>query len=541
MLIVLFLLLGMTIKSQVIYERTYPDAAIYIEKLFELSDNSTVSFSIAGRCPFAEWLQIDANGNPMALGSLGDESAHSLDARWIGTDSILTWYRIGPLDFDGYNSFNVKLWTPTEITTLVEDTVSYYFWEDLDVNYGAFLFQNNKLIYQKEDTLYEKDILTGQIEHEVIQPYLFSPDIFPILDHLLVFPSSGFTTLYDQNLQPVFSWSNSLWPGEYAVSIDSFLVSVTTPGYPSLHIINAFDETFRDLDLSAYFTEISSLSVNKNVLMVRGNSGSQPIVLQLDTHFNILTQKNLDIPQPNGINEMAFTYFPERVYAISYDNVASYKANYRVCYHYPDANPIQYIDVALDSAWVDSIHYWPPDQHLPAAVFVKCKVSNQSADTIESVTIHFVEPPLGTCDPGVYPRHYEGLNILPGETEMIVYQTYSWELPFGDPFIRTFYVEHANHHLDADISNNVFTVSYLTSGTEDPGSTTEIVYPNPFTDLLTTSFRDQSVQMILYDQMNKIVSQGQDQLNDLSKLPVGIYFLQIQIGHQFLTRKVVKL
>ena len=529
-------ILAVVANGQVIYERTYPDVSPYIEKLFELSDHSTVSFSYSSACPFMEWLLVDANGNLNKHEGLGYETVHSFDARKLEGDNILVSYRMGPLDYPGDNSFNVELWTPTDIITIVEDPVSYAYWEDMGFSYGAYSIYNDKIIYQKVDTLFLKNLFSGDIERKVIQSNLLSSGVFPVLDHLLVYPATGPPTLYDQNLQPAITWNNSMLPGDYAVSIDSFMVGVSAPGNLSLHIINAFDESFRDLDLSTYFTQILSLSVENNILIVRGNAGTQPLVLKLDSHFIILAQSNLDIPMPKGINEMTLMYFPDRVYSWGYDGLDSY----RMSYQYPDAHPIQYIDLALDSIWVDSVFYWPPEQHLPAKVFMLCKVSNHSAEPIQNFAIFYQDQSFSECDPGVYPRYIEGLNIPPGQSATFMYQNISWKLPVGDPFIRTFIIKHPNYHLDSTYSNNIYTVSYFPTDIDEPLQSPVAVFPNPFIDLLTTSIQSIGVELILFDQMGKIVSSGQDQLDHLSDLPVGIYFLQVYDGQQLLVRKVVK-
>jgi hypothetical protein len=54
------------------------------------------------------------------------------------------------------------------------------------------------------------------------------------------------------------------------------------------------------------------------------------------------------------------------------------------------------------------------------------------------------------------------------------------------------------------------------------------------------SSRYSPLKLDLYDQMGKLIAYGHDKLSDLRELPVGIYFLQIHVGHNLFVKKMLK-
>ncbi len=110
----------------------------------------------------------------------------------------------------------------------------------------------------------------------------------------------------------------------------------------------------------------------------------------------------------------------------------------------------------------------------------------------------------------------------------------------NQPFMQTFYVQHGNYHLDADTSNNAFELIYISSSTEETASVSMTAFPNPFTDYITVSEHSESIQLRLYDQHGGMVASGYNRLDDLGKLPAGIYFLQIISGRSITVKRMVK-
>ena len=144
------------------------------------------------------------------------------------------------------------------------------------------------------------------------------------------------------------------------------------------------------------------------------------------------------------------------------------------------------------------------------------------------------------CDPGVYPSHFNDLDTPPGDTAVVKYSLGVWASEAEHPIIRTYYVQHGNHHLDSNRVDNSFTLNYLISSAEEPIRTSVSVYPNPFTDFLRVTDVHETSQLILYDQTGRRVASGFEQLDNLGHLPTGMYVLQVISGHSSSLSRVLK-
>ncbi len=527
------------IKAQVIYERTYPNAYPSLQEDIQLSDFSTLSFANNSTCYFAGWRHISPTGNIINEGGLADESTHSLRYTQIAEDSILVSCRVGPLDFNGTNYFKVALWTQGALQTLIIDTLDINFYEDCEwcsqpMHYEAFQFKDNRVLYQRGDTIFSKNVLTGQIEFR--ETFFYISKVFPVKDGLMVFSFGLPPTYFDSQLMPIKTWLNPI--SSFTAAMDSFLIGVNFGMPNSLHAVNVFNENAQDIDLSLYFSKIDFLVVRGEVLIVVGKNGATNNTVQLDKNFQILAEK--PFVYPDDIYSWQLSFYPDRLYAWRTDGLSAYKADYRIAYAYLDPLPITYVDLELSTISVDSVFYWPPDHHLPAHLFLSAFIINHSLDTIHSLTVHHEEAFFVGCDPGVYPRHIKDLLVPPEDTAIVRFTTYSWEVAMNQPFIQTFYVQHGNHHLESDTTNNVFDLIYLSSSTKETTTGSMAAFPNPFKDDISISGLNESTQLRLYDQQGGLVAYGYNRLDDMSKLPVGIYFLQIIAGRSITVKRMVK-
>ena len=535
-----FLILASQVNAQLIYERTYPDAYPSLRDAIQLSDFSTISFANNSKCFGAGWKQISSTGSIIEHGGLAGESTHSLKYVQIAEDSILVSCRVGPIDFDGTNYFKVALWTPDSLQTLIMDTVPLNFWEDCEwcnhpVHYEAFQFKDNHVLYQRGDTIFSKNVLTGQTAFRATFYYISK--VYPVKDGLMVFSLGLPPTYFDSQLMPIKTWLNPI--SSFMVAMDSFLIGINSAMPTSLHAVNVFNENAQDIDLSLYFSKIDFLVVRGDVLIVVGKNGATNNTVQLDKKFQLLAEK--PFVYPDDIYPWQLSFYPDRLYAWRTDGLSAYKADYRIAYAYLDPQPITFVDLELATIVVDSVFYWPPDHHLPANLFLSAFIINHSLDTLHSLTLHHEEDFFVGCDPGVYPRHIKDLLVPPGDTAIVRFTTYSWEVAMNQPFMQTFYVQHGNYHLDADTSNNAFELIYVSSGTEETAPASMTALPNPFTDYISVSELSESMQLRLYDQHGGMVANGYNRLDGLRNLPASIYFLQIISGRSIAVKRVVKL
>jgi len=522
------------VKTQVIYERTFPNAFPSIQIPLELSDFSTFSLGSNDECGGLRSRHIDVNGNELSESILYAE-AFSSGYYWIGHDSVLIWAEHGAYDV-GPDSLRVHIWTPGEIKTILSVGLNYNFSESR--RYGAYLYTPERLIYEKTDTLYTKNLYSSVVEDSLVIGGI--SQIFEFEKSILVFSDAEDPLLLDDRLEEIVEWDNHYtlpFDVYSAVVIDSFLVGKV--GLNTLGVVNVYDESQRILDLSTYFEQIEDVQANKNYLFVKGgDSGGGQFVLQFDKEFELVNGFARDIPKL--YRQMTFRYYPDRVYAWCYDGLASYKANYRMSYEYLNAFPIKYLDIALDTAWVDSVYKYPEHYHLPSNVFVSAVIRNLSPDTIHSLTIHWERTPDFWCDSGVYPYQRDGLNIGFNESDTISIQTWSYDVAHNLPYSESFFIHHGNNHLDSNWNNNIYELDYLSNSIDETVSAAISVYPNPFTDFIRLSEVSETSQLILYDQTGRFVSNGYGELNNLGHLPVGIYVLQVNSGHSIGVTRVVK-
>ena len=535
--LICILFLADQVSGQVIYERTYPNAFPSMKNAIQLSDFSTASFANNATCYFAGWRHISPSGSIIAEGGLADESTHSLEIKQIAEDSVLFSCRVGPLDFDGLNYFKVGLWTPDSIYTLVLDTVQYKYWEDNSgqVRYDAFSLVDNHVLYQRGDTIFSENILTGQVDFQ--ETFFHITHVYPVQGGLMIFSAGLPPTLFNHQIEPIKTWLNiPNHPISFndMVALDSFIVGINVEMPTALHAVNAFNENSQDIDLSAYFSQIDSLLVRGDILIVTGRNGETRFALKLDKHLNIISGAPFVVPE--GDYPWVLSIYPDRLYAWRTDG----SGNYRIAYPFVDPLPITYVDLALVDISVDSIFKWSPDQGSPYIVILDLSIVNRSEDTLHNLTILYHDEPLHFCDPGIYPTYHDSLETAPGDTVNLKKWVVVWASDINKPLQKTFFVEHGNNHLDSNRTDNVFEFNEIISNTEESIISSAVVFPNPFTDFLVVSDYAESVQLFLFDQRGQLVAKGTDQLYDLRQLPTGMYFLQIQTGKSIATRRVVK-
>lgn len=529
-----FLFLSSRIEAQVIYERTYAFASNSLDFPVELSDTSTFSFDNDNMCGGIGVRHIDRYGNELTDNWFAAEGFSS-GYYWIGHDSILIWAVEGAWDA-GVDSFRIYIWTPD----MTQKIVSRYMASDaIEVIGGAFLYTSDRLVYRQSDTLFSLNLVNGIEEDSLV-----IPDINTVIEFeksILVVSYTSYPVLLNDRLEVIGLWPDlSFLPFsvDEALVIDSFLVGIDLLNPLAIGTFNIHSESQMNIDLSVYFDQIDDIQSNKNNLFIRGKSGGDDIVLQLDSTFSFVDIQFLELPDLD--KEMNFRYYPERVYASGDDGYTSYKANYRMCYPYQDPNPIRYVDIALDTMWVDTVYVYPPEWHIPPSIQGSALISNLSPDTLKALTIHFSDIPVFFCDDGIRATLKEELQIAPFDTDTISFGTYAHSSSIEQTVIRTFFVEHGNNQLDLNFEDNSFVLNYLISGTDELTPSDAKVYPNPFTNYLRMTEVQETTQLILFDQTGRMVSSGFGQLDNLGHLLVGIYTLQVISGPSIGVTKVLK-
>jgi hypothetical protein len=512
----------------VIYERTFDDAFPSIEYSVELSDTSTFSMDRFSKCNNLNIRRIDqiGNSNDDWLGE-----AFLYGYHWIGHDSILLWYETGSYDV-GPDSFRVEIWTPKNKKVLVREEVEHQ--NIPGRRYGAYLYQQNQIIYEKSDTFLRKNLVTGENDKFVFFQRI--QNVIEFKNSILIYFSAPFPKLVDADFNIIRNLHNPLpFDTTKAVVLDSFWIGQDSNDLQTVNALNVYTEIIRPIDFTIFLDTIEDIQVNKGALFIKGKKGDIHKVVELNESLEIYQIHDLDLPSdPENIT---YRYSPGRVYSHFTDGLGAYKADYRICYPFLDPNPVHYVDIQLDSMWLSSIIH----HQFYSEIQVAFQITNLSTDTIHSFTLHYDNnEPYSTCFTGTNALHFKELDIIPGNSTTIDYHDYTTAFEQGSKLSRSYFVEHGNHHLDGDTSNNVFNLEYLITSSDDLISDRIQIYPNPFTDIINIFNQGQSFHLNLSDQMGRVVSRGIDHLDHLSDLPSGIYFLQIHIGHQIFIRKVIK-
>ncbi len=520
------------IKAQVIYERTYPNAFPSIRHSIELSDTSTFSLDRADICNSLLIRHIDKSGNIVDTLSFGAE-AFLYGFHWIGHDSVLVWVEHGAHDF-GPDMFFIKLWTPQKITTLLSEEVPRSFVQGR--TYGAFLYRENQLIYEKSDTFFLRNLLTGENDWMIFLPGV--TDVIEFENSILTISNNQRPRLYDQDLNQLATWQN--YPDFYldtslVVVLDSFWIG-KSPTLPSaLDIVNVFTESVQHIDVSQFLDSIQDIQTNQGYLFVSGMFEGINQVVQYDKSFELVQVRQLDVPTVK--ESMELRYSPARVYAWAIDGIGGYKADYRICYAYTDPYEIESFDISLDSMWISSIENFPGFSKIQISLIVK----NRSTEVLKRFTLHHDKnEPEGNCFSGTNARNFGNLNVDPEQTDTVSFIDYTTSFAHDYPLHRIYFVEHGNNHLNADTTDNSFDLWHILSNANAAVELDVNVYPNPFTDFLRVEQASGTAQLYLYDLTGKLVFKGQNPLNGLSGLPTGVYLLQIIDGNQSNQQQVVK-
>ena len=208
-----------------------------------------------------------------------------------------------------------------------------------------------------------------------------------------------------------------------------------------------------------------------------------------------------------------------------------------------DTSPIQYVDIALDTIWVDSVTGPHPHDHI-ILIYLKAVVSNRSNDTVQSYTMHHEEVFEHFCFDGVNLHAYEHQKIETNKSDTIRFQLWTYRAMY---FQRRVYVHHANHHLDTLLFNNSFLVNHFLSSSDDLTGKQIVIYPNPFTNqtVLQTYKVLTNATLALYNSLGQQVKQlnninGQTVTLNRDNLPSGLYYLQLTQDNQTIaTDKIV--
>ena len=516
--------------TQVVYERTFPFEFPSIQYPIELSDTSTFSLGTNNECGGIGTRHIDVSGNELKEHAFWAE-AFSSGVYWIGHDSVLVWAEEGAYDV-GPDSFRVYIWTPDTIEKILSFDIRGA--TSNPRRYGAFLFAPDRLVYERTDTLYTFNLTTQKVEDSLtISGISF---VHEFENAILVVSDSGTPILLDDHLNEIFHWQDPAsipFEIQHAGVLDSFLVGLAEFNTTSIHTINVYNETQQDVDLSAYVDQILDVQINKNWLFVKGMKNEDPYVLQLDPQFQLVEMHPIGEPELNF--PLTYRYFPDRVYVWGWDGLAKYKANYRMSYTYKDAYPVDYVDIALDTMWVDSIVKYTQHYYI---VYVKAIIRNHSPQVVHTVTMHYEEIPITFCDPGVYAGTFENRAILPDHSDTLSLTLFTYQV--GSVYTQTFYVHHGNHQLDDHPDNNNFHLLHLLSSSEDRSRFSYKLLPNPFTDFLSVQEGSGDEELRLYNQAGRLVASGYGHLENLENLAPGIYFLHLLASSGLQVHKVIK-
>lgn len=219
--IICFLFLMDHVDGQVVYERTYPFEFPSIQFPIELSDTSTFSLGTNNECGGIGVRHVDKSGNELEDHAFWAE-AFSSGVYWIGHDSVLIWAEEGAYDV-GPDSFRVYIWTPVEIRKILSSDIRNQF--SNTSRYGAFLYSPGRLVFEKTDTLYTKNLQDDQVEESLIIPGISR--ILEFEKSILVFSQTGAPVLLDDQLTEIIKWQDTTslsFNINEACVLDSFLV-----------------------------------------------------------------------------------------------------------------------------------------------------------------------------------------------------------------------------------------------------------------------------------------------------------------------------
>lgn len=367
-------------------------------------------------------------------------------------------------------------------------------------------------------------------------------NVIEFKNSILIFFSSPFPKLVDEDFNTIRNLHTPLpFDSAKAVVLDSFWIGQDPYDPHLINALNVYTETIRSIDFTSLFDTIEDIQVNGGSLFIKGHTGDSNKVVELNELLEISQVHELDllpvIKDVTHRKSVTYRYSSTRVYSHHTDGLGAYDAEYRICYQYLDPQPVEYVNIRLDSMWIKSIIL----HAFYAEIEVAFQVTNLSSDILHSFTLHYDNnEPENTCFNGTNALHFEDVNVNPGNQLILDYSGYTTAFTNGGPLSRQYFVEHGNHHLDSDTSNNSFKLIHFLSSVDEQQQIPYNVFPNPFTHFLTTTFSGQEIEMKLFDQMGNLVVNGSKQLDDLDNLPLGIYFLLIQMGNQFRVEKVVK-
>lgn len=524
------LLFVVYLPAQVIYERTYPFEFPSIQYPIELSDLSTFSLGDNNECGGIGSRHIDRFGIEMEEHAFWAE-AFSSGTNWIGHDSILIWAEEGSYDV-GPDSLRAYIWTPGEIQKILSVDIRNQLGNSH--RYGVYLYSPKRLVFEKTDMLYTKNLQNNLVDDSLLIPGL--SHIVAFENTILVFSNEGNTVLLDNQLNKVVTWEDTSaleFDIMDAVVFDSFLVGNSSVMPTRIALVNVYTEARQALDLAEYLDQINDIQVNKVHLFVEGTLHNIPYVLQWDFDFQGFTVHTVEFPEINF--ELMYRYFPDRVYAWGLDGLSKYRANYRMSYAYTNPLPIDYIDIGLDTIWVDSV-----DTHLHYyyVMYIKAVVSNHSIQPIYNFTMHYELIPEYFCDTGVYGGTFDNRDIPPGAKDTVSLALFTY--PFVSTYSQRFYVHHGNYHLDDQHSNNDFNLVYVLSSSDEPSSSPYVVYPNPFSDAIAILNSEEPIALELFNQTGQKITTGLGRLDNLGSLAPGMYVLYSFSSSGLFIHKVIK-
>lgn len=209
------------------------------------------------------------------------------------------------------------------------------------------------------------------------------------------------------------------------------------------------------------------------------------------------------------------------------------------------------VDIQIENGMIDILD---PIEPIPFYTFdARITVTNFGDIPISALHISTLLdtgslPPYGTT----YYLALDDLDIAPGESEEFVIENMTqYYASEGNDLSFCVWTSGPNHRIDKDHTNDEFCANFIVTSIAAQNALNAFkAFPNPVQNTLSIELPSTIAQqpfeknIVLFNLQGKKVHQTVLQTNqynlDLQNLPSGIYFLQMNIGDEIWTEKIVK-